>query len=291
MRPITVSVGPLAATSNLSGGAGSTSVTGGQLPLGGSAPTGGAGTASYAGNCTIVGNVLTVVSTNTGAFQAGARLSGGGAAGVGLQPNTTVLGPGPTPGTWIIYPAVVGPYTAVNTRANRVMTLDAPRQLVITNTEAAGNSFTIWGTDAAGNPISETLATNGGNLTTQQSFLTVTQWAVALPMVGTALLSTAATASSALVMFDPYATPASITKQATLTGAATFSVQVSNDDPNAPGGPPPGQMTWSNDPDATFVGATTNVEGSWAFVPLMARVLLTAGAGAVRLTFVQAGSP
>jgi hypothetical protein len=281
MRPITVSVGPLAAAGVISSAL--PAVNGGVLQITGG-PTGGSNNASFVGGCSITNGVLTINNTTSGVFAAGALLNAGGA-----RPNTRVIGPGPTPGTWIVYPTQT--IASTNIRLNQVIALDAPRQIVITTTEPVGNSVTVVGTDAAGNPISETLPTNGGNLTTSQNFATITQVYVANPSATTFTVSTAATATSPLVMFDTWATPASITKQATLTGAATFSVQISNDDPNAPGGPPPGGMTWSNDPDATFVGATTPVEGSWAFVPLYARVLLTAGAGSVRMTFAQQGSP
>lgn len=95
---------------------------------------------------------------------------------------------------------------------------------------------------------------------------------------------------SGLVAFDPWAM-GSISKQASVNGTATFSVQVSNDDPNSPTNPVPlASMNWSNDPDATFVGATGPVFGNWQFVPLYARVLLTAGTGSATVTFVQSGS-
>jgi hypothetical protein len=283
MRPITVTVGPLAAALNNAIGIG-TPANGGSFNLNGN-PPGGSNVSAFLGNCVITNGVLTVNSTTSGAMGGGLRLTG-----VGVQAGTAVLGPGPTPGTWRVYPTQT--VAAVVMRGNTVITLDAPRQITISTTEPAGNSVTVVGTDAAGNPISETVATTGAAITTQQNFATVTQVYVANPSGLPFTIGTSAgTATSPWVMFDPWATPASITKQATLTGAATFSVQISNDDPNAPGGPPPGGMTWSNDPDATFVGATTPVEGSWAFVPLYARVLLTAGAGAVRMTFAQQGSP
>jgi hypothetical protein len=282
MRPITVSVGPLAATSNVGGGQAVGLVGCFTLNF---TPVGGTSVSAFVGNCTITNGVLTVNSTTSGAFGAGARLTGPGVA-----PGSVVVGPGPTPGTWRVYPTQTLAATG-GIRLNQVQTLDAPRQITITNTEPAGaNSFTVSGTDAAGNPISETLVSTGAAVTTSQNFATVTQISCSAPLAATATPVTAATASSQLVMFDPWA-QGPITKQASLAGAATFSVQISNDDPNAPGGPLPGSMTWSNDPDATFVGATTPVEGSWAFVPLFARVLLTAGAGAVRMTFLQAGGP
>jgi hypothetical protein len=281
MRPITVSVGPLAAVSNITGAIPAGTV--GCLNLG-QTPAGGSNTSAFLGVGSITAGLLTLTSTVSGAIAGGMWLTT-----TGIAPNTKVIGPGPTPGTWRVYPSQTMALPSVN--GNRVVTLDAPRQVVITNTEPAGNSYTVAGTDAAGNPISETLATNGAALTTQQNFLTITQISVALPTTAVTTVLTAATATSPLVMFEPWAS-GPITKQAAVSGAATFSVQISNDDPNSSAFPVlPGQMNWSNDPDATFVGATGNVEGSWAFVPLFARVLLTAGAGAVRATFLQAGGP
>jgi hypothetical protein len=280
MRPITVTVGPLAAVSNITGAIPAGTV--GCLNLG-QTPAGGSNVNTFLGVGSITAGLLTLTSTNSGAIAGGMWLTT-----TGIAPNTKVIGPGPTPGTWRVSPTQTASPPSLT--GNRVVTLDAPRQIVINNTEAAGNSFTILGTDAAGNPISETLATNGGALTTQQNFLTISQISVALPTVAVCQVTTAATATSPLVMFEPWAS-GPITKQAVVNGTATFSVQISNDDPNAPGGPPPGQVNWSNDPDATFVGATANVEGSWAFTPLFARVLLTAGVGSVRATFLQAGGP
>lgn len=277
MRPITVSVGPLTASSTISSGQPQPANT--QMSLG-QTPTGGSNVAGWTGSVVIVNGVCTPTTT-TGVFGGGMRLMG-----IGILANTKVVGPGPTPGTWIVSPTQTISKAA---RGNCVVTLDAPRQLTITNTEPAGTSFTVQGTDAAGNQISETLATNGAALTTSQSFSTVTQCYIGAVQASAAVTLATAASASAQVAFDPYTDVASITKQAVVSGAATFSVQISNDDPNAPGGLPPGGMTWSNDPDATFVGATANVEGSWAFVPLWARLLLTAGAGSVRATFAQAG--
>jgi hypothetical protein len=281
MRPITVSVGPLAAASNL----------GGAVPLGtvggfnlGQTPTGGSNARAFVGNGGIVGGVLTISSTTSGAISGGMSLSG-----YAVAPNTRVIGPGPTPGTWRVSPTQTSAGGAVY--GNQVITLDAPRQITITNTEPAGaNSFTVVGTDAAGNQISETLVSTGAAVTTQQNFATVTQISCSAPTTAAATAGTAATATSPWVMFDPYASGGAISKQAIVNGVANYTVQVSYDDPNAPGGVPPGGMGWTNDTDATFVGATTSLSGSWPYTPLWARVLLNSGAGSVRATFIQPGN-
>lgn len=283
MRPITVSVGPIVA-GNATALAGSQqpTVAGSQYLLANTPPSGSASNA-VVGNVTITNGVLTVNSTASGVFSAGIALMG-----TGLKANTRIVGPGPVAGTWIVSPTQS--FAAGTVRGNQVATLDAPRQILITNTEAAGNSFTVYGTDAAGNPISETLATTGGNLTTSQSFATVSQVTVANPPAAGASIGTAGTATSPWVMFDPYVSGGNISKQTVVQGAVNYTVQVSYDDPNAPGGPAPGAMGWLNDTDATFVGATTSLTGVWTFVPLWARVLLNSGAGSLRATFIQPGN-
>ena len=285
MRPITVNVGPLGAAS-------ATAIVGNALPAGpagggmfvvSGTPPGGSFTTQFQGQYTITNGVLTVTSTTSGAIAAGMLIQTNG-----LLPNTRVIGPGPTPGTWIVYPTQT--VAASPSRGNPVSTFDAPRQVFVTTTEAAGNSITIIGTDAAGNTISETLATNGGNLTTSQSFKTVTQAYIANTPAANISIGTTTSASSAWVMFDPYVSGGYISKQTVVNGVANYTVQLSYDDPNAPGGPAPGAMGWLPDSDATFVGATTSLTGSWPYTPLWARVLLNSGAGSVRATFIQPGN-
>jgi hypothetical protein len=280
MRPITVSVGPLAAVSSI----------GAPIPIGSVGtfslnlvPTGGSNNAAWVGVGTITNGVLSISSTTSGAIAAGMRLNT-----TGLAPNTRVLGPGPTPGTWIVYPTqTVSPVPSI--RGNQVVTLDAPRQVQIANTEAAGtNSFTVSGTDAAGNQISETLVSTGAAVTTSQNFATITQITCSAPLVATAQAATA-TGTTPWVMFDPYASGGAISKQCLVNGVANYTVQVSYDDPLT-GAVAPGAMGWTNDTDATFVGATTSLSGSWPYTPLWARVLLNSGAGSVLATFIQPGN-
>ena len=292
MRPITVSVGPLAAglvTAIVNALAG---VTAGQVYLNGPGATGGTLQSTFVGTGTIVGTTLTLLAVTSGQLVGGTRING-----PGLAPGCTVIGPAPgsvgtgAGSTWTIWPAPTGTQTANNIRGNRLYTMDAPRQILITNTEAAGRTFTVIGTDAAGSPIREVLSTNGGNLTTQQNFATVTEVDYAgAAAVGSISVGTAATATSQWVNFDPWAY-ASVSEQVDVIGAANFTVQISNDDPMSPTNPmAPGQMTWLPDPNAAMVGGSASQFGSWNFVPLWARVLLNSGAGSVSATFVQAGN-
>lgn len=294
MRPITVTAGPIAAGA-ASGTAVATGVPSGPNPqqlLTGGAPAGGSNTSTWQGTGQIVGNLLTVASTVSGAMSLG-RLMGNG-----LPPNCQVTGPGPSAGQWYVSPAVQPPTAAgVALRLNNVVTLDAPRQLTITSTSdpASAVSYTIYGTNAAGQPIIETNVSTGAGVPflTQQSFATVTQIVVTGGLGNMVSFGTSATATSPWVMFDPYTDVAVVTKAVTMGGTPTWTIQISNDDPNSPTNPvPASQVNWQSDPDATFVGATTPRIGGWAFVPLWARLFLTtaspAGSSATA-TFVQQG--
>jgi hypothetical protein len=282
MRPITVTVGPVANPGSPTALAGSSTPIAGQVLLN-ATPPGGSTASTFVGTGTVAGDLLSVTATVSGGVVPGSRLMG-----AGVPANCVIVGAEPdTPNTWVINPAATAPLTSRQFRCNAVSTLDAPRQVLITNTEPAGNSFTVTGTNEDGQQITDTMVTNGGNLTTALNFATVTQVAIAAAAANPLSVGTTSTAESRWVNFDPWALGA-ISKQCVVAGAATYTVQITNDDPMSPTNPvAPDQVTWANDPDPNFVGATANQFGYWSFTPLWARVQLTAGAGSVTATFVQ----
>jgi hypothetical protein len=105
------------------------------------------------------------------------------------------------------------------------------------------------------------------------------------------VLTTVGVSTSSLARMDDWA-PGPISIQCVLSGAATYSVQVSNDDPNSPTNPVAvGSMTWSPSPDTLATGATTSIYTVLAQVPLFIRINQTVGASpnGVTATIVQAG--
>jgi hypothetical protein len=283
MRPITVTVGPVAVPGSATAiGNAQAAAVAGQLLLA-PTPPGGAYSQSFQGTATVAGDLLTVTASTVGALTVGARLMANG-----LPANCVVTGVDQdAPNTWIINPPAPAPLTTRQVRANVVSTLDAPREVLITNTEAVGNSFTVYGFNEDGQPIQETLSTNGGPLTTALNFAAVNQVTIAAPAVANISVGTTTQAESRWVNVDHWAL-GTISKQVVVNGVATYTIQITNDDPMSPTNPvPPDLVTWTNDPDATFVGASTSLLGYWSFTPLWARVLLTAGAGSVTATFVQ----
>jgi hypothetical protein len=102
-------------------------------------------------------------------------------------------------------------------------------------------------------------------------------------------VSTTGVGQSAPVRFDDYGDP-QVSLQCNVTGAATYTVQQSLDDPNSPINPVDvASMAWTNHPDVTLVNATTSLQGNYAYKPTFARINQTAGAGSVTATFIQAG--
>jgi hypothetical protein len=47
--------------------------------------------------------------------------------------------------------------------------------------------------------------------------------------------------------------------------------------------------TWFDHPDTNLVGATTNQQGNYAYVPTGIRLKLSSGSGTATLTVIQAG--
>jgi len=86
--------------------------------------------------------------------------------------------------------------------------------------------------------------------------------------------------------------PGPISIACVINGAPTYSVQVSNDDPNSPTNPVAlGSMTWLPSPDTAASNAVTSIYTVLAQVPLFIRINQTVGAAGngVTATIVQAG--
>jgi len=99
------------------------------------------------------------------------------------------------------------------------------------------------------------------------------------------VLRTNAVQASPAATNDYYGWP-NVSLQAVVTGAATYSVEVTLDNPLRP---PAAGVTWFPCPIATLVGASTNQLGALQDFVLGIRLNQTAGAGSVALTIIQVG--
>jgi hypothetical protein len=91
---------------------------------------------------------------------------------------------------------------------------------------------------------------------------------------------------SAAVVPDRYTQPVNISLAAIVTGAATYNVEYTYDDPFATGFTPAGATSFVH---ATFNAATTTKDGNIAFPVTALWLNQTAGAGSVKLLVTEAG--
>jgi hypothetical protein len=175
-------------------------------------------------------------------------------------------------------------------------TLDVARQILITDGgNDTGITFTLTGTDWYGSPITEAVTgASGATATSVLDYKTLTSISTSGAVATTVTIGTNGVAHSPWVQFDPYAATAPIAIQCTPSSAgANYTVQQTLDDSttlnNTATYGRPDLLTWVNHPDTALVGATTTVQGNYAYQPALARVLLNSGTGTVTATFIQSG--
>jgi hypothetical protein len=170
------------------------------------------------------------------------------------------------------------------------------RVLVTSSGNDSAIYFHLVGGNQAGFPASEYLA--GANSTSIQSnldYLTVTSVTPSNSSVAQTVASTAATVSvgvngvgsSIWNIVNWHVTPVNVQYSCILaSGAATFSIQYTYDDPNnlATGVPFPQPF---NHP--TIVNATATIDGSSNEPMTGWRLLVSAGTGSIRATGIQSG--
>jgi hypothetical protein len=172
------------------------------------------------------------------------------------------------------------------------------RVLITSQGNDSGIYFHIVGANQAGFPIAEYLAGGANNTSPVQSnldYLTVVSITPSNSSVAQTNASTAATVSAGVNgvgsclwnIVNWHVTPVNIQYSCVLaTGAATFSIQYTYDDPNNL----PSGVTYPqpfNHP--TIVNATATIDGS-SNDPITAwRLYISAGTGSIRATGIQAG--
>lgn len=164
--------------------------------------------------------------------------------------------------------------------SQRVVALDSAGNL-------SGVTFTITGTDDAGNTISQAIA--GPNTTptaTTLNFKTVTQVAVSATIATDVIVGTSGVGGSQTLPLDiylPYGSTASID----VTGTVNVSVQVTNDNPFPDSAST--ILNWVSHPTAALVTATSDQTGATANAYRAMRLLTNSGTGSCVLTITQQG--
>jgi hypothetical protein len=171
--------------------------------------------------------------------------------------------------------------------------LGSQRRVLITSSgNDSTNTFTITGTNWAGDVISETLTGPNAPATvyTDLDYLTVTSITISGNAVGNITVGTNGIGGSPWVRFDDFA-PSNISIQCNVNGTVNYTVQSTLDDPNDPFNPVlPADMTWINSSDLAVVSANSSQQSNFLFTPKYARVLINSGAGTMTATFLQSSN-
>lgn len=173
--------------------------------------------------------------------------------------------------------------------SSSVATLDTQRRVLFTSAgNDSGITFTITGTNASNDVISETLT--GGNTTsvyTVLSFKTVTAVTASGASAGNVSIGTNGVADSTWVRLDDWALP-NVSIQSVVSGTINYTIQQTYDDVNSPAGTiTASSVTWSTLVAAATATAITNA----AYQPVFVRVLVNSNTNpaTVTTTFLQTG--
>lgn len=176
-------------------------------------------------------------------------------------------------------------------------TMDMARRVIITSGgDDTGITFTLAGTDWAGNPIGEVVAgVSTAAASSVLDYLTVTSVLASGASAGALQVGTNGVAGSPWARFDDYAGNSQFGLQATVSGTVNYSVQYTYDDPNVITNQSPtptyqlarSEVTWVDSADTAVVGATATKQSTGTVVPEFARVLLNSGSGSVTMTIRQ----
>ncbi len=184
----------------------------------------------------------------------------------------------------------------VQTQSIPVAQLDSQRRIGISsNGDDLGITFTITGTNQAGQAISETVAgTNGSVATTLQDFYTVTGASASGATASTVTIGTTTTGSTPWFMLDEWLTPTLVQVTTQLvSGSATWSIETTDNDPRAPFAQLIEYNTTPPIPTPVGLLGMTNLSGNTSgsiAAPVQAwRLTVTVGQGLVRALVQQAG--
>jgi hypothetical protein len=151
----------------------------------------------------------------------------------------------------------------------------ARQVLVTTAANDSAKTITIYGTNATGNPISETITgPNATTGTTTKFFRTITRVAVSAAFTGNVRVGTNGVGASRVIGLDQYQNPFNVGLGCTTSGTVNYTVQHTFDDLQSSTEP-----TWFD--HTSLVGDTSNgdVRGI--------RLRMNSGTGTVTFTVLQ----
>ncbi len=164
-----------------------------------------------------------------------------------------------------------------------VLTYATQVKLIFAGDES-GHNFTITGTSADGQVISEVIAgTTAGTVTSVNNYKTVTQISVDAATTSTLTVGTNAVGVSGTYIVDKFINPAIISVDVVVTGTINYSIQVSGKDLSPAWDVAAGNVTWQS-PSAGLTSQSASLFGTIQGPITMMRVLQNSGTGSVVVT-------
>jgi hypothetical protein len=208
------------------------------------------------------------------------------ASATGVVNAAPIQGPGPLP---LNSPQTLAPTgSLVNSTTNPVVLDNQRRLLITTSGNESSNKFTIVGLNQNGFTTTEIIV--GPSSSTAQSLLDYKTVISITPLATTAAtvsVGTNGVGDTPWNIINTHDTPVNIEVSTILvTGAATWSVQYTDDDPN---NLPAGVTAPQAFNHATIVNATATVDGSITSPIFANRLQITGGTGTIRFISLQAG--
>lgn len=147
--------------------------------------------------------------------------------------------------------------------------------------DETGHNFTITGTSADGQVISEVIAgTTPSTVTSVKNYLTITQISVDSATTGALTVGTNAVGNSQTYIVDKFINPAIISLDIVVTGTINYSIQVSGKDLAPAWDIAGGSVTWQS-PGSGLTSQSASLFSSIQGPITMMRVLQNSGTGSV----------
>lgn len=178
--------------------------------------------------------------------------------------------------------ATIDAVTATNSAIGR-------RVIVTSGGNDTGITFTITGTNASGNIVSDTFAgVSGGAAQSNLDFVTVTGATHTGSIASTVTIGTNGVGSSEWRTWSWMSdSPMDLSYAVELvSGTATFTVEYTYDDPN---NLPAGLAFPTSFPSQSINASTATADGSSTTPVIATRLTITTGTGVLRARFIQAG--
>jgi hypothetical protein len=236
----------------------------------------------------VVGQGVTDTTTST-ALAAGTTVAAVGSLTVTLsRPVTGDGATGTASGVGSGDTIVFAGTAIIDTAANANFTA-LGRRIVLGYT-GSDTSFAITGTNAFGNVITETIVGASGAGNSAFDYVTVTS----IVPVGSITAFTAGTTSTGSgpwwIPSNTNYPPMNISAAVELvSGAATYTVEYTYDDPNNLTAGLTAPLAMTNSTPAALIGGTTTKDGLFNFPLMGVRLTITSGSGVLRTRFEQAG--